>query len=260
MKNLKNTLTKMAGLNIKDQEMLRTHSELHEEFFLNLDAFITDTCFRSKKNINQLSELTRDYGIDVDDIRFDCLERCVSKLSLVLAKELDAQIPYMYTICNNIIVDTFRNAIKEATTTVSLNEELSKRDGKDDSKKAKSLEDYTTDNKTNIESNYIAKTQVLEILNKYSSNADSLLCAIATKISGDKPADLANVIISLGSVEKALILYLQNTQEEFGIGYDELPTIPHVKSTGLTKLISNESTVTSKVISAKISNILNRTK
>lgn len=260
MKNFKNTLLKMATHNIKSNEMLVEYCELHEEFFLNLDKLITGTIFRSKKNINQLSELTHYYGIDVDDIRFDCLERCVSKLDLVLAKNTDAQIPYIYTICNNIIIDTFRKAIKEATNTVSLNEELSKHDETNNSKKTKSLEDYTTDNRTNIESNYIAKTQVLEILNKYANNADSLLCAVATKISGDKPADLADVIISEGSVEKALVLYLQNIQEEFGIGYNELPTIPHIKSTGLTKLISNESSATSKVVSAKISNILNRTK
>lgn len=233
MKNLEITLSKMATLNIQNNDMLAKHPELHEEFFLNLDKFITHTVFRSKKNINQLSELSLDYRIDIDDIRFDCLERCVSQLSRVLARNIKAQIPYMYKTCNNIIVDTFRNTVKESTKVVSLNEELNKHDGKEDSKKAKSLEDYTTDIRTNIESNHIAKTQVLEILNKYSNNADSLLCAIATKISGDKPADLAEVIISEGSVEKALVLYLQDIQEAFGIDYDELPTIPHVKSTGL---------------------------
>lgn len=90
--------------------------------------------------------------------------------------------------------------------------------------------------------------------------ADSLLCAIATKIAGDKPAELAEVIISEGSVEKALALYLQGVQEEFDIGYEELPTLPHVKNTGLSKLISNNTSVSSKTVSAKISNILHRSK
>lgn len=260
MKRLKNTLEKMAALNIKNNKILLTHSERHEELFLNLDAFITGTVFRSKKNINQLSELAREYGIDVDDIRFDCLERCISKLQLVLANDIEAQIPYMYTVCNRIIVDYFRNAVKYASTTVSLNEELNNHNGKDDSQKTKSLEDFTMDTKANTESNYVAKTQVFEILNKYSSNADSLLCAIATKIAGDKPAELAEVIISEGSVEKALALYLQGVQEEFDIGYEELPTLPHVKNTGLSKLISNNTSVSSKTVSAKISNILHRSK
>lgn len=260
MENLKITLTKMATLNIKDQETLRAYSELHEEFFLNLDSFITGTVFRSKKNIIQLSNLTREYGIDVDDIRFDCLERCISKLELVLANDLEAQIPYMYTMCNRIIVDYFRNAVKYASTTVSLNEELNNHNGKDDSRKTKSLEDFTMDAKANTESNYVAKTQVLEILNKYSNNADSLLCAVATKIAGDKPAELAEVIISEGSVQKALALYLQGVQEEFNIGYEELPTLPHVKNIGLSKLISNNTSVSSKTVSAKISNILHRSK
>lgn len=259
MKNLKNTLTKMSALNIKDQDTLHAFSELHEEFFLNLDSFITGTVFRSKKNIIQLSDLTREYGVDTDDIRFDCLERCVSKLNLVLANNLDLQIPYLYTICNNMIVTCYRKVAKHWANTVSLNETIDNHSDKDDSKKTKSFEDFTIDAKANTESNFIAKTQVLEILHKYSNNADSLLCAVATKVAGDKPAELAQIIIDSGSVEKALIYYIQDIQEMFGITYDELPTLPHVKSTGLSKLIPKETT-SSKVVSAKISNILNRTK
>ena len=259
MKDLKITLTKIATLNIKNQEMLRANSELCEEFFLDLDSFITGTVFRSKKNINQLSKLTRDFGVDTDDIRYDCLERCVSKLNLVLANDLEFQIPYLYTICNNMIVTCYRKASKHWANTVSLNETIDNHSGKDDAKKTKSLEDFTIDAKANTESNFIAKTQVLEILQKYSYNADSLLCAVASKVAGDKPAELAQVIINAGSIEKALIYYIQDIQEMFRITYEELPTLPHVKSTGLSKLISKENT-SSKVVSQKISNILNRTK
>ena len=104
MKNLKITLTKIATLNIKNQEMLRANSNLYEEFFLNLDSFISTTVFRSKKNIIRLNDLTRDYGVDTDDIRYDCLERCISKLNLVLTNDLEFQIPYLYTVCNNIVI------------------------------------------------------------------------------------------------------------------------------------------------------------
>lgn len=258
MKRLKITLTKIATLNIKNQEMLRANNNLYEEFFLNLDSFITDTVFRSKKNIIQLSDLTRNYGVDTEDIRFDCLERCVSKLNLVLTNDLDHQIPYLYTICNNMIITCYRKAVKHRSTTISLNETIDNHSDRDDSKKSKSLEDFTVDTKINTESNFIAKTQVLEIINKYANNADSLLCAIATKVVADKPAELAHVIINVGSVEKTLDHYIKDIQEMFMISSDELPTIPHVKSTGLSKLISKETS--SKVISAKISNILNRTK
>lgn len=258
MENLKITLTKIATLNIKNLEKLRANSELYKEFFLNLDSFITGTVLRSKKNIIQLSDLTREYGVDADDIRFDCLERCVSKLNLILANDLEFQIPYLYKICNNMIITCYRKAVKQHSTTVSLNETIGNHSDKDDSKESKSLEDFTVDTKANTESNFIVKTQVLEILHKYSNNADSLLCAIAAKIAGDKPAEIAQIIIDAGSVEKALIYYTQDIQEMFMISYDELPTLPHVKSTGLSKLISKESS--SKVVSAKISNILNRTK
>ena len=258
MKNLTNTLTQMATLNIKDQEMLRANSELHEEFFLNLDSFITGTVFRSKKNINQLSELARDFGVDTDDIRFDCLERCVTKLNLVLVKELELQIPYLYTICNNMIITCYRKAVKQRSTTVSLNETIDNHSDKDDSKKSKSLEDFTVDTKANTESNFIAKTQVLEIINKYANNADSLLCKMATEVYDDTNAELTQVIINACSVEIALNYYIKDIQEVFRISDDELPPLPHVKSTGLSKLISKGTS--SKVVSAKISNILNRTK
>jgi hypothetical protein len=158
-----------------------------------------------------------------------------------------------------MIITCYRKVAKHWSNIVSLNEAIDSHSDKDDSKKAKTLEDFTMDATANTESNFIAKTQVLEILHKYSNNADSLLCAVATKVAGDKPAELAQVIIDAGSVEKALIYYIQDIQEMFGITYDELPTLPHVKSTGLSKLISKESTP-SKVVSAKISNILNRTK
>lgn len=258
MKNLKITLTKIAALNIKNQEMLRANSNLYEEFFLNLDSFISATVFRSKKNIIRLNDLTRDYGVDTDDIRYDCLERCISKLNLVLANDLEFQIPYLYTVCNNIVISCYRKAVKHRSTTISLNGTIDNHSDRDDTKKSKSLEDLTVDTKANTEANFIAKTQVLEIINKYASNADSLLCAIATKIVADKPAELAQVIINAGSVEKALNYYIKDIQEMFMISYDELPALPHVKSTGLSKLISQKTS--SKVVSAKISNILNRTK
>lgn len=258
MENLKMTLIKIATLNIKNKETLRANSSLYEEFFLNLDSFITDTVFRSKKNIIRLSDLTYEYGVETADIHFDCLERCVSKLNLVLANELEFQIPYLYTICNNMIITCYRKAIKYRSTTVSLNETIDTHSDRDDYKKSKSFEDFAVDTKANTESNFIAKTQVIEIINKYANNADSLLCIIATKIVADKPAKLAQIIINSGSVEKALNYYINDIKVMFMISYDELPTLPHIKSTGLSKLISTGKS--SKEFSAKISNILNRTK
>ena len=124
MNKLQNTLTKMNSLDIKSNKLLLSHTILHEEFFLNLDHFITNTIFRSKKNLMHLSELTCKYGVNIDDIRFDCLERCVSKLDLILTIDLECQIPYIYKICNNIIVDYFRKTVQYVLTTVSLNQVL----------------------------------------------------------------------------------------------------------------------------------------
>ena len=157
-----------------------------------------------------------------------------------------------------MIITCYRKAVKHHSTTVSLNETIDNHSDKDDPKKSQSLADFTVDTEANTESNFIAKTQVLEIINKYANNADSLLCAIATKVVADKPAELAQVIINAGSVEKALIYYIKDIQEMFMISHDDLPTFPHIKSTGLSKLISKETSA--KVISAKISNIINRTK
>lgn len=124
MKNLANTLSQMFSLSITNLETLREYPAIYENFFLQLDTFITTIVFCSKKNRKQLLELTQNFGIDTDDIRFDCLERCVTKLSLVLAQDLDHQIPYLYTICNNMIINWYRAAIKECTTIVSLNKTI----------------------------------------------------------------------------------------------------------------------------------------
>ena len=181
-----------------------------------------------------------------------------SKLNLVLDNELEFQIPYLYRVCNSTIVNCYRKAIKYRSTTISLNETIDNHSDRYNSKKSKFLEDFTVDTKANTESNFIVKTQVLEIIKKYSNNADALLSAVANKVIADKPAEIAQVIINAGSVEKALNYYIKDIQEMFMISYDELPTLPHVKSTGLSKLISKEKSA--KVVSAKISNILNRTK
>lgn len=258
MNKLQNTLTKMNSLNIKSNKLLLSHTILHEEFFLNLDHFITNTIFRSKKNLMHLSELTCKYGVNIDDIRFDCLERCVSKLDLILTIDLECQIPYIYKICNNIIVDYFRKTVQYVLTTVSLNQVLLHNNDSDSLRHVKTIEDYIIDSKINIELTFIAKAKAIELLDKHSNNMDSLLCHVASKIAGDKPSKLAQVLISEGNIERTLFLYLQYTKKKWNIKDSEIPKLPHVKKTGLNKLLSEGASV--KVLSAKISNILHRTK
>lgn len=259
MKNLANTLSQMFSLSITNLETLREHPAIYKNFFLQLDTFITTIVFCSKKNRNQLLELTQNFGIDTDDIRFDCLERCVTKLSLVLAQDLDHQIPYLYTLCNNMIIDWYRTSLKEYTTIVSLNKTIENHNEKNDSKTTKALEDFTMDTKADTESNFIAKTQVLELLHTHANNADALLCTAAITVLGEKPAQLAQLLLHTGSVEKTLLFSLGDIQELFGISPSELPMLPRIKNTGLNKLILNETT-SSKQLSSKISNILHRTK
>ena len=259
MKHLADTLTKMAALHIKSREMLLGYEALYEELFLNLDSFITGTVFRGRQSRYWLGALAQDFGVEADDIRFSCLERCVSKLDLVLANPLEKQIPYLYAVCSSVMVSCFRKARKQASFEVSLSQEIDSGSHKDSGEHVKTYEDYAMDQRANTESNYIAKMQALEILGKYP-DADSLLCAAAVKIAGDKPSDIAKVILSVGSVEKALLLYLEGIKEEFGIAQEELPKLPPVKRTGLSRLLSMQEAVPAKRISAKISNILNRTR
>ena len=141
MKKLYHSLSKVNALGIKTREQLSQHENLYAEVFLAIDNFITGTAFRNHTNANRLHEL-RDLGLDTEDVHYDALERCIDKLDLVLANDLDHMIPYLYTVVNNKVIDTYRSVIKEHNMVVSLDETLDRHDGDDDSKRTKTLEDY----------------------------------------------------------------------------------------------------------------------
>lgn len=82
---------------------------------------------------------------------------------------------------------------------------------------------------------------------------------IATKVFDDSPREIAKVLISQGSVSKAISLYQNELSEIYGIKPDEFPSIAPVKKTGLSKVLKNGSKET-KPVASKISNIINRVK
>lgn len=258
MKNLKNTLTKIYALGITTKNALLPESQLYANLFIDIDRFITGTVFRSHANVNKLSQL-KGLGVDLEDIHMDCIERIITKLDNVLSNTLEHQIPYMYTICNNIIIDSYRKAIKEAGFIVSLDEALNSHEANDDSKKSKSLNDYLMDPKASPETKFMAKAAILEIFQKHCNNADNLLCVLSTKIFEDKPGELAALLIQEGSVDKALAAYEEELSERFGIDKSEYPAVASAKSTGLSKILRKDAP-DSREVSSKISNILNRTK
>lgn len=258
MKNLENTLAKVYASGSHTKDSLLSNMKLYEDLFIDVDRFITGTVFRSHANINKLSEL-KNLGVDIEDIHMDCIERIITKLDNVLSNNLEHQIPYMYTICNNIIIDSYRKAIKEAGFIVSLDEALNSHEANDYSKKSKSLNDYLMDPKASPETNYIAKAAILEIFQKHCNNADNLLCVLSTKVFEDKPSELAALLIQEGSVDKALAAYKKELSERFGINESEYPAVAPAKSTGLSKILGKDAP-DSREVSSKISNILNRTK
>ena len=257
MKKLYHSLFKVSELGIKTREQLSKHEDLYAEVFLAIDNFITGTAFRSHTNVNRLLEL-RDLGVDTEDVHYDTLERCIDKLDLVLANDLDQQIPYLYRVVNNKLIDTFRSTIKEHNMVVSLDETLDRHDGDDDSKISKTLEDYLSDKSASAESRLITKEEVLALFEKYCGNADALLCMIA-KVLNDTPREIAKVLLSTGSVSKAIALYKDELSHIYRIEPNEFPTVAPVKKTGLSKILSNKGTE-AKTVSSKISNIINRVK
>ena len=258
MKKLYHSLFKASELGIKTREQLSKHEDLYAEVFLAIDNFIIGTAFRSRTNVNRLLEL-RDLGVDTEDAHYHTLERCIDKLDLILANDLDQQIPYLYRIVNNKLIDTFRSTIKEHNMVVSLDETLDHHDGDDDSKRTKTLEDYLSDKSASAESRLIAKEEVLALFEKYCGNADALLCMLASKVLNDTPREIAKVLLSTGSVSKAIALYKDELSNIYRIEPDEFPTVAPVKKTGLSKILSNKGTE-AKTVSSKISNIINRVK
>lgn len=258
MKKLENTLSKVNSLNIKTREALSLNTELYKEFFINLDQFITGTVFRSHSNINKLMEQKK-LGIDIEDIRMDCIERIVSNLNYFLTKELSAQIPFMYQTCNHIIIDSYRKAIKKNSFILSLDEVLNSHKANDDNKMSKTHNDYLMDTKASPETSFMAKAAIIEIFQKYCNNADNLLCVLATKVFDDKPSELASLLIREASVDNALAVYKSEIAEIYGISKSELPAVSSAKATGLSKLLKKIEP-NSHEVSGKISNIINRTK
>lgn len=168
-------------------------------------------------------------------------------------------IPYLYTIVNNKLIDTYRSTIKEHNMVVSLDETLDRHDGNDDSKRTKTLEDYLSDQSTSTEARLIAKEEVLTLFEKYCGNADALLCMIATKVLAETPREIAKVLLSTGSVSKAITLYKDEISSIYRIAPDEFPIVAPVKKTGLSKSPFQQR-YGSKNSFTKISNIINRVK
>lgn len=257
MKKLYHSLSKVNALGIKTREQLSQHKDLYAEVFLAIDHFISHTAFRSHVNINRLLEL-RELGVDPEDIHYDAIERCIEKLDLFLANDLEHMVPYCYTVVNRRVIDTYRSTIKERNMVVSLDETLDRHED-DDSKRNKTLEDYLADQRASAETLCIAKEEVLALFEKYSGNCDALLCMIATKVFDDSPREIAKVLISQGSVSKAISVYQNELSDIYGIEPDEFPSIAPVKKTGLSKVLSSGSKET-KPVASKISNIINRVK
>ena len=236
MKRLTSTLSKIHTAGITNKNALISNMRLYEEVVLNIDHFISSTVFRSHANINKLNELKK-LGVDIEDIHMDCIERIISKLDLVLSNNIEHQIPYMYTICNHIIVDRYRKAIRYYSNIVSLDEALTSHEANKDSKNSSSLYNYLMDPKASPETKYMTKEEIIEIFQKYSNNVDNLLCILAIKVFNDKPRELATQLIHKGSVDKVLTIYEHALSDYFGISISELPPVSPAKATGLSKLL-----------------------
>lgn len=258
MKKLYQTLSKVEALGIQTREHLSQYEDLYAEVFLDIDHFIAHIALRSHVNVNRLLDLKK-LGVDPEDVHYDALERCINKLNLVLAIDLEHMVPYLYTIVNRCVIDKYRITIKEHNMVVSLDETLDRHDGGDDSKRIKTLEDYLSNKSTSAETRLIAKEEVLALFEKYCGNADALLCMIASKVLNDTPREIAKVLLSAGSVTKALMIYQDELSSIYNITPEEFPVVAPVKKAGLSKVLSNNNNET-KTVSAKISNIINRVK
>lgn len=260
MKNLQHTLTKVNALGITNKETLSLNAQLYTDLFTTLDQFITRTVFRDHSNINKLTK-QKELGVDIDEVRMDCIERIITKLDYYLSKPLSAMIPLMYSTCSRIIIDSYRAAKKRAVFIVSLDQVINSNNAKDsnDSNKSKTLNDYIMDTKASPETKYMAKEAVIEIYQKHCHNADNLLCDLAAKVFVDKPSELTSLLIEEGSVDNARIAYENDLLKIYGISKSELPIVTSAKTTGLSKLL-NKTTPDPREIAGKISNITNRIK
>ena len=79
------------------------------------------------------------------------------------------------------------------------------------------------------------------------------------KVFNDTPREIAKVLLSTGSVSKAIALYKDELASIYRIAPDEFPIVAPIKKTGLSKLLSSNDTE-AKTVSLKTSNIINHVK
>lgn len=256
-KTLKEILSEINERSIRTKEELVKNETLYADFFIELDNFIIKNAFQTGTN-KRLLFILNEIGFSTEDARYDVLEHCINKLDQILAVKESGQISYCHTIITNKLKDICRKELAIISKTVSLNEILDCHDDTSDSKNAKTLEDYIEDPSANIEDKYLTKEIILDLYSKFSNNADSLICYIATKILGYKNKELTNLLMATGSVGETLNVLNNNLYDIFGITEDELPPVKF-KSSGLSVDLSQKK-INSKNVSGKVNNIIYRMK
>lgn len=250
-------LSEINSSGITTKKSLVCRKNLYDCLLQNISHYILDSVFSSYTNRNRLTILSR-LGIDIEDIHMDYIEKIITNLDTILSiSDPNHQIRYICTIGNRMIIDYYRHAVKNANSTISLDSFTNTQDHDDNM--SNTLNDFIPDPKASPETKFSIKSSILEFFHIYCNNPDSLLCTLSVKILGEKPNELATLLLRVGSVDKVLEIYKKELCIRFDIDYKDLPTTVPAKKTGLTKLLT-ENDLDQRKISRKISKINYRTK
>ena len=112
-----NILNTLHEKDITTKKELISNPQLYTDFWLAADEFCrfalhSKTSKANKKrklghgNTSKIEQIENSGILSRHDIEIDCLTKIIGKLDLILCKPIEGQIPYCYTICNNIVNDS----------------------------------------------------------------------------------------------------------------------------------------------------------
>ena len=202
------TVLFQKGIHTLDKLQTRENEVLYEKLWLSSAAFITNVAFRSSTNRYRIPRLIT-LGVDNEDLQMDTLLHFFNKIDLVLAKPLQAQLPYVFTLVTNFLIDRFHKRLKEVGRTVSIDDNLTG-DADDNA-----FEIQIADPVANTESNYLAKEKVVSIISLLTSKPSELLAYISCNLLRHKPSYVASKLFAYG-ISKVL----ENTLWDISAEYD----------------------------------------
>lgn len=283
--NILNILDKKG---IKTKEDLMLNQKLYAFFWFAVQEFARYTLRSKTGGINENGgvipgniykvEVLEKLGISKEDILSDCVMKIIDKIDLVFKQPLEKQKNYCYRICNNIVIDQFRQLRKLYPTdfeVISLQDTV--KGSKVSAEDACSYEELIGDDTYNAERMFVEQEAISELStilkDKKAKELRAKRQAILNEIAllSQKPAEvlvrMACTHLNMKPRELAKKLVEDGGEHTYANVLLEVSKKNHIKVEELRKAISGDILTADavkadsndeKIVSAQISRLVYR--